>query len=368
MGARVTESNVAERVLVIDDDPDALALIRLMLRRRGYEVETAPGGVEALEFLAANELPDLILLDLMMPFMDGHEVCTRLRADPRTASLPVIVLTAKSQVSSRMEAMELGADDYIVKPVHPDELTACIRHVLERKTQARPAPKGALIGCVGCKGGVGTTLAVNAALMLATRGRVVLADFSGDALVYLGYSPLEWPTVLSQLDLHQVDRHAIEQAWKPHSDTLYLLYETDMLASQARADAVFNRLTDIVDFGLLDLGPWTLAGWAHQRWLVETCQAMVLVVASDQVAVTRTQGILRQWAAWRLTLPIYLVMRTFSPRSAQAEAAGLSAQLGREIDYILPYSPQPMIRSSFNGPQSEVLQALADALARVREG
>jgi len=263
---------VAERLLIVDDDPDALALIELMLRRRGYEIQTAPGGTEALNILA-QDLPDLILLDLMMPFMDGYEVLVRLREDPRTASLPVVVLTAKSQVSSHLEALQLGADDYVVKPVHPDELVMCIRALLDRATESRPGQslKGSLIGCVGCKGGVGTTtLAVNVAMALAARSTVVLADFAGDAMVYLGESPFDLPATLGRLDVEQIDQRAIERSWVTHSETLHLLYDTELLTSQARAAAVFENLTSMAGFSVLDLGAWTFTASVGLQWIIES--------------------------------------------------------------------------------------------------
>lgn len=356
---------MTERILVVDDDPDALALIQLMLRRRGFEVETAPGGAEALEFLA-NDLPDLVLLDLMMPFMDGHEVCTRLRADPRTASLPIVMLTAKSQVASRVEAFRLGADDYVVKPVHPDELMNCIRAVLGRAAEARirPSPKGIVIGCMGCKGGVGTTtVAVNLAMVLATRGQVALADMAGDAMIYLGQSPFDWPVVLSKIDAEQIDRRAIERAWVTHSNTLRLLYDTELLSNHAHLEAVLSRLTDMVDFSVVDLGAWTFANTSNKQRIITDCKSLALVVAPGRVEVERAHRILRQLNDWHITTPVYPVL-VIRAQNSSAEVVALKAGLDREIEHVISYMTEALVVSQPNAPTADALRKLADALTK----
>src|SRR4030066_256470 len=128
LGARhdALEAAVTERILIIDDDPDALTLIGLTLERRGYDVLKASGGAEAL-MMVETDRPDLILLDLMMPHMDGYEVCRRIKADPRLANTPIVMLTAKAQMASQVEGYRVGADDYVTKPVHPDDLAAPTR-------------------------------------------------------------------------------------------------------------------------------------------------------------------------------------------------------------------------------------------------
>src|SRR5512136_2991967 len=122
---------MTQTILVIDDDLDTLTLIGLTLQRRGFTVLKAQGGPEALERLH-TELPDLVIVDVMMPHMDGYEVCRIIKDDARTAHLPVVMLTAKAQTASQIEGFRAGAIDYITKPVHPQDLTARIAAVLER--------------------------------------------------------------------------------------------------------------------------------------------------------------------------------------------------------------------------------------------
>jgi CheY-like chemotaxis protein len=109
------------KILVVDDDGDILYLMRLMLRRDGWEILSADGGIRALE-LARRHEPDLILLDIMMPDMDGYEVCERLRAEPRFRNTPIVVLTAITRPQEHTLARKAGANDVIVKPVTGREL------------------------------------------------------------------------------------------------------------------------------------------------------------------------------------------------------------------------------------------------------
>ena len=122
---------MASRVLVVEDEPDIRDLLAFHLERGGYQVTRAATGPEALRQLRAAP-PDLVILDLMLPEMDGLEVCRRLRAEPATAALPVIMLTAKGDEVDRVVGLELGADDYVVKPFSPKEVLARVRAVLRR--------------------------------------------------------------------------------------------------------------------------------------------------------------------------------------------------------------------------------------------
>ncbi len=118
-------------ILVIDDEKDLIELVGYNLQKEGFRVEGELDG-EAGIAKAARDLPDLVLVDLMMPGIDGFEVCRRLRSDTRTASIPIIILTAKTSESDRVVGLELGADDYVTKPFSPRELAARIKAVLRR--------------------------------------------------------------------------------------------------------------------------------------------------------------------------------------------------------------------------------------------
>lgn len=120
-------------ILCIEDEPEMIDLIRLILGRRGFEVKGANGGVEGLKKIRA-ETPDLILLDLMMPDMDGWEVYQQIKANEKTKNIPVIVVTAKAQSIDKVLGLHIAkVDDYIAKPFNPHELLASVEKVLKKK-------------------------------------------------------------------------------------------------------------------------------------------------------------------------------------------------------------------------------------------
>ena len=125
------------RILVVEDDPDIVELIARYLDKAGFAVDRAADGREALQMIAAKT-PALIVLDLMLPQVDGLEVCRRLRADEKTAAVPVIMLTARAEESERIVGLELGADDYLSKPFSPNELVARVRALLRRVNRSGP--------------------------------------------------------------------------------------------------------------------------------------------------------------------------------------------------------------------------------------
>jgi two-component system alkaline phosphatase synthesis response regulator PhoP len=123
-----------QTILVIDDEEDILELIRFNLVREGYKVVCAPSGEKALS-LAQLEIPDLMVLDLMLPGIDGLEVTKILKSDSRTKDIPIVMLTAKGEEADIVTGLELGADDYITKPFSPRVLVARVRAVLRRKVK-----------------------------------------------------------------------------------------------------------------------------------------------------------------------------------------------------------------------------------------
>ena len=124
------------RILLVDDTKDILLVVSKRLESWGYEALTADSGEEGLR-IAQKQRPDLILLDIMMPKMKGRDVCVRLKADPKTADIPVILLSALGLPDNIKAGLELGAEDYIVKPFQPAELKERIAVVLSRRQAAR---------------------------------------------------------------------------------------------------------------------------------------------------------------------------------------------------------------------------------------
>lgn len=124
-----------QNVLIVDDNIDTVELLRKRLKAEGYNTIEAYDGEEALNKVYES-LPDIIILDVMMPKLDGYEVCNRLKSDDRTKFIPIVMLTAKSDVESRVKGFDIGADDYVPKPFDYTELSARIRSLLTRKETA----------------------------------------------------------------------------------------------------------------------------------------------------------------------------------------------------------------------------------------
>jgi two-component system, OmpR family, alkaline phosphatase synthesis response regulator PhoP len=132
-----------ETILVVDDEKDIQDLLKYNLSKEGYRVRTASNGREALEI--ASKGVDLVVLDVMMPEMDGWEVCRSLRQNPSTASVPIVFLTARDSDVDEVVGLELGADDYIVKPVRVRTFVARVKKVLRKKPPAPPSDDRAVI-------------------------------------------------------------------------------------------------------------------------------------------------------------------------------------------------------------------------------
>ena len=122
-----------EKILIVEDEKDIIKMLRYNLEKEGFKVIDARDGEDAMDS-AVRQQPNLILLDLMLPGMDGLEVCKALKKESKTNPIPIIMLTAKSQESDKVVGLELGADDYITKPFSPRELIARIKAVLRRAT------------------------------------------------------------------------------------------------------------------------------------------------------------------------------------------------------------------------------------------
>jgi DNA-binding response OmpR family regulator len=134
----ISDAMSKRKILVVDDEADILHFLELVLRERGYEVATAGGGPQALA-AARSEPPDLVLLDIMMPQMDGWEVLKLLRIDPNTAGIPVAMISARTDPKDRVQGLQEGALDYICKPFSLDELLAKVDGIFSQLDAPRRA-------------------------------------------------------------------------------------------------------------------------------------------------------------------------------------------------------------------------------------
>ncbi|MFQ5610751.1 MAG: response regulator [Anaerolineae bacterium] len=274
-------------ILVVDDDPTALKILGLALQNAGYRVILASHGQEALQ-KAGRQKPDLIILDVMMPEMDGYEVCRRLRQNPTTQRTPVIMLTAKSLVEDKVEGFEAGADDYVTKPVVPAELLARVRAQLLR-SQASTRPRGHFIGLLGAKGGTGVTaLAVNLSLALQERKYptilVDLASGNPATMLQLGLEPRLAPVSPFAGGREAIDSEVLARHLVEHDSGLRVLpplperrgLAVDQMESLLKG---VQRLAAyvVIDFGA-DLDGAAEAGLQH-------CHRVALVTDLDRSAL-----------------------------------------------------------------------------------
>ena len=146
-GAEPSGGRALGRVLVVEDERDVAELIRYNLAKEGYDVTTAASGTEALR--RAREVgPDLVLLDIMVPQLNGWEVCRRLKQDPETGGIPVIMVTGRVEEGDKVLGFEMGADDYVTKPFSPREIVARVKAILRRAEGVRPAAAVHRVGTV----------------------------------------------------------------------------------------------------------------------------------------------------------------------------------------------------------------------------
>jgi pilus assembly protein CpaE len=243
---------MAEKILIVDDDLDTLRLVGLMLQHQGYQILAASNGIQAIG-MAQDDKPDLILLDIMMPEMDGYEVSRKLRSDPVTNNIPIIMFTAKTQVDDKVAGFEAGADDYLTKPTQPRELFAHVKAVLSRGKKTRnhvpPPPtsktRGYVTGVLGVKGGLGiSTLSLNLGISLQGRSKknVIIAELRpgfGSMGLDLGYLNPQGMLRLLQSPVEEITQAALDSELYLHKSGVRLL-----LASYDPADAKYITEVD----------------------------------------------------------------------------------------------------------------------------
>lgn len=370
------------KILIVDDDLESVKLVGLMLERRGYEIAAARSGAQALE-KAQSENPDLVILDIMMPDMEGYEVCRRLRANPATATLPVIMFTAKTTVDDKVAGFQAGADDYLTKPVHPEELASRVEAVLLRSARRQAAAqlqmKAKTFGFLGSKGGVGTTmLAVNIAVSmtqgLAKGKKVVLADMqSGMAAtsVQLGLRRQVGIFRLLEQPLERIDANAVENQLEEHRSGIWVLggqIEPPGVAaalSPAYAQAIVRQLGAFADYLLLDLG---VGLGETNRCLLPDCQYIVMTIEPQRVSLTLGQALLDALSG-SLNLPrhrIKLVLINKAPTATTFTKEAIEGLLQHELVGVIPPAPELAFQSVEQGTPMVVIQPTSLVAHQIR--
>ena len=264
---------MSEKILIIDDDVDTLRLVGLMLQRQGYQIIAATNGEQGLE-KAFEERPDVILLDIMMPDMDGYEVTRRLRKNPVSQTTPILLFTAKTQLDDKVAGFEAGADDYLTKPTHPAELQAHIRALLARTHPKKPEEMdtalreqhGRVIGVLSARGGLGvSTLSCNLAGAFYTRthGDVILAELTpgqGTLGMDLGTASMGGLNELLCGKPVEVTREKVDSLLIAHGSGLRLLLASEnprdvhLINQVDTYPAIVRALASLARFVVLDLG------------------------------------------------------------------------------------------------------------------
>jgi len=264
---------MAEKILIIDDDLDTLRLVGLMLQKQGYSIMAASSGAQGLE-MAFESPPDLVLLDVMMPGMNGYEVARQLRANGLTVNIPILMFTAKSQLDDKVTGFEAGADDYLTKPTHPSELQAHVKALLARSSKVKVNPPTApaespayLIGVLAARGGLGVT-SVSANMAVAIHKNldlpVILAEFRpGQGTLAYDLSLTKSSGLVELLNLPQpaqITRNEVKERLLFHPSGIDILVASPqpkdgiLQAKTEHFDVLLNRLRYMSKYVIVDLG------------------------------------------------------------------------------------------------------------------
>ncbi len=341
---------MAEKILIVDDDIDSLKLIGLMLQRHGYEVVATSAGEQTFP-KAINEHPDLIILDVMMPEMDGYEVTKQLRSDERTQDIPIIMFTAKTLIDDKVKAFELGADDYLTKPTHPAELASRVKSILARKTAKKSKESGQagqVIGVLGVKGGVGTTtIAANIAAAMTTEEiQPIIADFclgAGALGLFLGQGQVSNMPALLSKQPNEINKELVADQLVDHDSGMQLLLTStrpkEALLNYAPETAleVVKTLRTISDEIVLDLGNRMSAAVSL---VAREVDQLLVVVEPNRIALNMAKELFRALESdeiQRDKLNVAVMNRTQS--NLQMPWQEIEQTLGLDIKAIISAAP-----------------------------
>lgn len=295
-----------EKILIIDDDLETLRLVGLMLQRQGYQIISANNGALGID-LAKKEKPDLIVLDVMMPDIDGFHVTKRLRADAEMNNTPILMFTAKSQVDDKVAGYEAGVDDYLIKPVHPVELVAHIKALLARRKRVTgPLPKarnGYVIGVISAKGGQGvSTVALNIGIALheKSKNETICAEISpnkGTWGLELGLADNQALNKLLQLRPEDINSESIKQSLVKSNFGVSLLLSSPNFSNLSNTEqieqiqSILKYLVELAQIIVIDLGTCNLE---IMEKVIEFCNDVILVSEAHPIPIQRTKFLLEE--------------------------------------------------------------------------
>ena len=386
------EDLMARKILIVDDDLETVKLIGMMLERRGYEIVAAQTGTQALERVQEG-IPDLIVLDIMMPDMDGYEVCRRLRANAATADVPVIMFTAKTQLDDKVAGFQAGADDYLTKPVHPNELASRVEAVLLRTAKRKaespePIMRAKTIGILGAKGGVGTTtLATNLAVALAQGAardeKIFFADMQpGMTASSFQFGLRRAGAVARVLErpIGQIDARFLDAQLEEHRSGVFVLsgqiepLGVAMPMSPTYGEAIVSHLGEMADYLFLDMGVGL--GETNRR-LLSMCYQTVVTIEPQRACLMLAQALLNEMTESlniaRHRISLVLINKTASAASFTKQT--IEGLLQHELAGVVTPAPElafqsyeggvPMVTSQPKSLVAQQIQTIADYLLNV---
>jgi pilus assembly protein CpaE len=372
---------MAQKILIIDDDIDTLKLVGIMLERKGFEIQASTTGKKGLR-TAKEEIPDLILLDVMIPDLDGYQIARDLRATPETESIPIIMFTAKSQVDDKVEGLEAGADAYITKPARPRELFAQVNSILKRAPQRTPAsqaaqePEGELIGILSAKGGLGvSTLAINLAIELHNQSnqKVILSDFRPGQ----GTIAIDLDIQRSQTMDRLLEESGPDQIGSKIADSL-LDHKSGIktfLSSYQPKDAQFITAGDVfrklagelgilAPYTVLDLGPGLTP--IHTEVAPE-CSRLLICLEPTPMNIIQTRALFQDLINLGIGEGLFVSVLINRQRSGvQLSLDQAADQLGREIDHV--FSPVPELAYQASRTHVPMVERSPDSLTAEQFG
>jgi pilus assembly protein CpaE len=369
---------MSAKILIVDDDSLNRQIVSRVLTKAGYEMDSAKDGPEALAMIE-SAIPDLVVLDVMMPGMSGFEVCRQLRQDPKTAPLLVILLTASTAVESRIEGFEAGADDFLAKPFHPAELVAHVQALLRRlpqMTASEPAPltKGKTVAFFSLRGGVGvSTLSTNVAVALAQLWQypVALVDLAltcGQSAMMLN-QPLRntWGD-LASIPLEDVTEDLVTQVLLRHESDVSVLAappscEISELITAPTVDCVLDHLAAKFPYVVIDLPhdfrETTLVG-------LEKADQIVLVFAPEISSIYAAKRTLDTLALLEYPVDQVTLMLNWTFERRGLARKGIESALRRPVDYLMPYA-ESMLVEALNLGKPSVLHHAGKPVAALFE-
>ena len=355
------------RILVVDDDADALRLVGLMLERQGFEILAAASGQQAVQ-KAVEAQPDLIILDVMMPDMDGFEVAARLQRHPATESIPILMFTAKVAVNDKISGFQAGADDYLTKPAHPRELTARVEALLERHPSGEDESKhGHIVGFFPTKGGLGTsTLALNTAIELRRMHHdipsalVELHEGSGTLALQLGLKAQTGLATLLERPVSYITETNLLNLMVRHATGLQTLFASAKPCGlgpeldKQRVRTILRHLNSRFDYVLLDLPPDLGEGYQEALRL---CESILMTVEPTRVVVTLAQETLNALDGLSIdSQKARIILLHRSPVTGSLSSSTVVQTLHREMIAAIPPVPDLALESIQSGKPIVELQ------------